>query len=448
MFRALVLTLAMLVGCTKPNPNRCCISEADCTAQGLPVDSQCTDGLVCRGGQCIAVTCTISADCELGAPYCTGDDQRLCSDACTADMQCPGFGEDGDKQFCEDGRCVVCREGRADCPGVEICDQGGCRGCVAHSECATGICTGGTCAPESEVAVTAPTGSASSDCTVAEPCNLARALGLSPPRKYIVLAAGTYEAVAYAIDGTQRLVGRGIGETTLRGSGSTSVFTLAAGVDELTVEQVTIDANGTPGLSCEGITQVKPRLRIYDSAVRNATTAIRSVNCELHIDRVILTANGDGVEAEGPTSGLITNSFAFRNTGVAIRLRTIGVSTAGEMPSIAFNTFVDNGTGISCSAGNQPISVSAPNNIIARNGVNTISSGNCGQFGESFPGSMVRNDVGDLMFKSPDMPPYDYHIMSGSIAIDAALGGTLTHDFDGDVRPQGAGRDVGADEAE
>src|SRR4051794_8494575 len=65
--RMRMYSLVLVVGlfaCTKPNPNRCCNDEADCMAAGLAVGSTCSDGLLCRGNQCIAVSCSTSAECE------------------------------------------------------------------------------------------------------------------------------------------------------------------------------------------------------------------------------------------------------------------------------------------------------------------------------------------------------------------------------------------------
>jgi hypothetical protein len=57
-------------------------------------------------------------------------------------------------------------------------------------------------------------------------------------------------------------------------------------------------------------------------------------------------------------------------------------------------------------------------------------------------------DPSSAHFVSPDVQPYDYHLGAGSVAIDAATMATLDHDFDGEPRPKGAARDIGADEAQ
>ena len=85
----LVIIHVAVAGCTKQNPNLCCTDEADCAAQGLSNDAQCGDGLLCRGNQCIAVSCSASNECDASAPYCV---DSSCAEACIGDEQCPGFG--------------------------------------------------------------------------------------------------------------------------------------------------------------------------------------------------------------------------------------------------------------------------------------------------------------------------------------------------------------------
>ena len=87
--------------------------------------------------------------------------------------------------------------------------------------------------------------------------------------------------------------------------------------------------------------------------------------------------------------------------------------------------------------------MSFPNSLIVRNTTNTSGDTSC-----TFSGSIITNDISQLHFMQPDTAPYDYHLGAGSVAIDAAVASTVDHDFDGDARPKGKGRDVGADEAQ
>lgn len=53
---------------------------------------------------------------------------------------------------------------------------------------------------------------------------------------------------------------------------------------------------------------------------------------------------------------------------------------------------------------------------------------------------------GDPQFFAPGAPNFDYHIQAGSAAIDQAPESDLSADLDGQERPSGSARDVGADE--
>ncbi|NVB85128.1 MAG: hypothetical protein HOV81_42575 [Kofleriaceae bacterium] len=147
---------------------------------------------------------------------------------------------------------------------------------------------------------------------------------------------------------------------------------------------------------------------------------------------------GGGIGFDGGLYTL-TNSFVYRNTGGAgINLFA---STTGSR--LEFNTVIDNSGGfggLECNGGSVPSTL--PNNIVARNTPRNTYGNTC-----TFPSSLlVDSDISQLHFKSPDAAPYDYHLTAGSIAIDAATLSTVDHDFDGQARPNGAGRDVGADE--
>lgn len=115
---------------------------------------------------------------------------------------------------------------------------------------------------------------------------------------------------------------------------------------------------------------------------------------------------------------------------------------------LEFNTIVDNTAlvtsgGVICNVG----TFNGPNNIIARNEVMGVPMpqvfGPC-----SYPSSMIQDDISGLAFIEPEAPaPYDYKLAPGSSAVDKAVTSSLIDiDFEGDMRPQGSNKDVGADE--
>ena len=164
--------LVLVLACTKPNPNRCCTDEADCTAKGIPIGNTCGEGLLCRGNQCIAQPCTSGTQCDPAAPYCVAE---ACAEACDDNSQCPGFGQT-DIPFCESGTCVACRDA-ADCTvAAPVCSGGACRACEAHGECPSDLCDrdAGTCIDEATIVYVVPAGSTTSSCTRGDPCRLAR----------------------------------------------------------------------------------------------------------------------------------------------------------------------------------------------------------------------------------------------------------------------------------
>ncbi len=469
--RILIAVSLLLFACTKPNPNRCCIDEQNCAAQNLPNDSVCDDGLVCRGNQCIAQICESSANCDPAAPYCIVEPDGRCQETCTMDTQCPGFGQTADATFCADGACVACRTSDDCGSGTPVCDAGTCVTCSSHEECASGACaTDGTCAAEGEIAYVDSTTSATSECTRNAPCStIARGLTVTPTRMYVVIESGNYPAAtAIETSGHRWLIGRGASFPVLtRTTVGPIIAVLASGAD-ITLENLEVRGarSGTTladqghGIRCNP-SGSPASVRIRNSVlIQNAMSGIRTVNCNVDIVATTLSSSGDYAAnlinsiavidrslVTGNAGGLyfdnglftLTNSFITRNPGTR---DGVFIYSNGAGNRIEFNTIVDNGgMGLHCQL-QQTATGAFANNIIARNLEQTNTSPSC-----TYPGSIiVETDITPLKFKSPEVAPNDYHLMAGSIAIDQATVSALDHDFDGDARPQGAGRDVGADE--
>lgn len=469
----LLVFVVLLVACTKPNPNLCCTDEADCDAAGLPHDSTCAAGLVCRGHQCISEPCTTASQCEASAPYCVAD---LCAEACSDDLHCPGLGQRLDEVYCVDGSCHECRPGLVgDCGATTpVCDQGSCRACMAHHECDSGVCSAdGRCADDASVAYVDTTGSTASECTRLAPCSsIARALDVTPPRKYVLVSPGTYPSSVTIRPVAERwIIGSGASPVLTRSTpgplvtvGGGSVVTLenlelvnATGVsgsdDQLGYGILCALNNGTPTLNLKRVTVRESALAgVYgvgciltatdSSFLNNGNDGVRLSDGTATFDRCLFTGHRrTGMDLDGGLYS-VTNSFVVRNSGESAKGIALYSTNSGHR--IEFNTIADNidtssvnvGAGFQC---NLSAPASFPNNIIVRNTRQT-SGPAC-----TYPSSIILDsDVGGLKFKSPDAAPFDYHITAGSIAIDAATASTLDHDFDGE--PRAAPRDVGADE--
>ena len=179
-------------------------------------------------------------------------------------------------------------------------------------------------------------------------------------------------------------------------------------------------SDGIVGNQC-GVTALR-------SQFTNNQRGIALMNGTASIDRSVIESNrGRGLDL---ATGLytITNSFIARNIG--------GVFT--DIATIQYCTIADNGgsadPGITCGA-----TANVGNSIIVRNTPANVSA-TC-----TPTNSIVATDVSAIQFKSPDAPPYDYHLMPNSSAVDHGTGQD-DHDIDGDQRPMGSAADLGADE--
>ena len=332
------------------------------------------------------------------------------------------------------------------------------------------MCTAdGTCAEEASIAHADPAGSPAGDCSKLSPCTLARALALLPTRSYVLLGAGIYNNTTTVVVGGKRfLVGDGSVRPVITNAAVGPIFSISVSSD-VTFDNLQLSGakNGVPStppygyaVECDGGMDSGVRVvhLVGDLISQNASDGVLVHTCSVFATRSTFSDNsGSGVRTSDGggafdrctfsgnaqyginlDAGLysVTNSFIHHNmTGVAIY-----PSQPGNV--IAFNTIADNSTGFLCIEDGTS-SGSFPDNLIARNTLNNIGGTSC-----TFPNSIIMADVAALHFAHPDASPFDYHVTSGSLAIDHATSSAVDHDFDGEARPKGRGRDIGADEAE
>jgi Right handed beta helix region len=472
MNKLVIVIAALLCACgTKQNPRACCTDAADCMNIGLPNGTVCDEGLLCRGNRCVEDPCSSSAECDVAAPYCVKTDEGRCAEACAMDSECPGFGQTAEQTFCVGGGCVECRAGMNDCPtDAPVCStMGTCVTCELHTDCASGVCASGTCAAENQVAHVALNGSATSDCTRAEPCNtVQRALTIAADRPYVLIAPGTYTStMAITPTGTRWLIGKE-GRPVFTRSTNGPIIEVGGTVDIKLERLEVFGAKGmftTPrgdGISC-GFATGSPKIELLDvyshsnamSGLFAGRCAVTATNSEFSLNMTNGVETGEGssrydrvtVIGNGATGmfldegiHIVINSIIARNTA-----RGIDIYSSSVGNRIEFNTIADNGIGdpagcaIMCGL---PLANSQHgSNLIVRNEEPQVQGGIC-----SYPNSIIEANAGPVKFKHADSAPYDYHIQAGSSAIDLGSVTMFKYDFDGETRPFGAGTDIGADE--
>lgn len=468
--------------CTVTNPDYCCTTQASCAEAGTP-PTPCDDGLWCDdGGEFGPIRACVPLP----------DDRCFLADDCT----------DPGQPLCVDQRCVECA-GDEDCPAeAPSCEAGRCTSCAADDECASGVCdlqVGGCVAPD-RVLYVAPDGLGDA-CTVAAPCATPQqALALvTPARDVIRLAPGTYVGELAVAGATVLVSGPG---ATLRPDmdvADSDVVEVGDGAD-VTLDRVTLlGATGTgAGVRCVG-DATTPAARLRDVTLTANTGNVASVRCEVTLERVTATGgtllsvfamdtslrvfdsalldnDGTGISlvggdlvVEGSTiarnaggglsvteaSFAIVNSWIVDNGGPTgstggVRLSMIPVEGAR---TLEFTTIAGNDTdnlvaaGIGCDATVAGPPVVFRNNVVWGNQSNVAVTGACG-----FAYSLVEDGVpGEFILTADpqfvDSAGGDYHLQAGSPAVDAAdPAATLAIDIDGDARPQGERRDLGADE--
>jgi hypothetical protein len=237
-------------------------------------------------------------------------------------------------------------------------------------------------------------------------------------------------------------------------SGNTGNGISATGGTTLTISQGTVSGSTGNGISATGAT-----LAISRSTISGSTgSGISATGGTLTISQSTIRGNtGGGLSISGAQFD-ITNNFIVQNGSPLSLVGGI------DFPQIAstgthrldFNTITANSgnasvnSGINCSTVVVPVVFNS--NIIFGN---TVTGGGK-QLGGSAMCSAAYSDVGDTVAGTGNInvdPMFanaaqnNFHLMPTSPAKDVAdPAATLAEDVDGDARPQGARRDMGADE--
>lgn len=359
-------------------------------------------------------------------------------------------------------QCTISEPGA--CSGVTpVCVSNQCQKCTAHAQCATSnVCLpDGSCADGQQVAYVASGGSGTA-CTKASPCGTLDD-GVKAGRPYVKVAAGAVtDTKTTTIDGRTVTILADPGAQVSRtnagvilqvqndgadvkifdleitggiGAANPAISIPSGGAPKLTLTRVTVDGN--QGI---GILTNAGMLTMSRSVVRvNTGGGISISGSQFDITNCFIVGNGGGA------SGLGGVEFA--------QILTVGTHR------LDFNTITSNlgpitipeNTGVNCATIGTPLIFDS--NIIYGNAVN----GGGQQLGGSPMCSATYSDVGPdpaaggtninmaPMFVSA--PQNNFHLMATSPAKDVAdPAATLAEDIDGDVRPQGPRRDMGADE--
>jgi hypothetical protein len=346
-----------------------------------------------------------------------------------------------------------------------------CRACAVDADCDSNVCDiqSGMCVAEADVVYASPTGATSGTCPKTAPCTIDVAAAVADQtRNNIKLATGSYSAHILLTNKTLTFFGVG---ATIANQGTNAVFEVDDGA-HLRVVGVSLTAATSNGvIRCEGAAGATHVLDLFRTTLDNNSTIMLANPCTVTVEQSELhntSATAFQIAIVAPSVATFDRTRFVGATGSA---GLAGIN--GATINVTNSVFTSVGSAASHGAfngGNYNVSFSTVVDGI-------VECSTQGASGLTLNSSIVLNTTGDstdtvvglptctsvkYSIISPNSQPVgatnlavdpqlknvaaqDYHLLVTSPALDHGdPASTLSVDFDGTMRPQGAQRDSGA----
>ena len=452
-----------------PNPADCTYDESICTSAGLSCDP--------RLHQCVSVKGCLTA------AMCSSPSASVCTDSqcspCTADADCSDWSRlrnaTPPRDFCVQmggqSTCAQCRPGMGatDCPDPanSICDSALalCRPCRADKDCSSGICrklgdypevspvTGlptGQCVPSSQISyVDQDNPQCQASGTTSSPtqplCTLTTALGLSLPYISIAPSKKFYPNINLNMPGKLFVIVGPNADT--RSYAYFDHITVSSGTLVLVNLYLYPMTAGSAQVTCTG--SQSSLYLVSSSMVNVGKLSIRlvdaSMDCgQITLDRMLMSClnqNKAGLLIGG--TGSVTTNYRIVNNAIVSCGGSAGDPYAVQISDQAsgyfgFNNVYANYKGIQCTSSKQTI----VNSIVAANTASQIDG--CSFDPQYNITDSAKIDAPSAPFLQPSGLNNDMNIVDKALAPSGSQ--QVLIDYDGNLRPQGKGYDIGIQE--